>query len=66
MSCQLDDIGCSQYKHNFGRQIQNPQLNERGLVMLAPDVIEDLGGIGEYSGSLVAHLRHAYFLDFEI
>ena len=32
MSWQLDDIGCTEDKHNFWMQIRNPQLKGRGLI----------------------------------
>ena len=37
MSCQVNDIGCTEdKKHNFGSQIQNPQSKRRGLIMNGP------------------------------
>ena len=34
MSCELDDIGCTEDKRNVWRQIGNPQLKGRGLMIM--------------------------------
>ena len=36
VSCQIDDTGCTEGKCNFRRQIRNPQLIGRGLLITYP------------------------------